>query len=711
MALPWWLGTTACSPPPRAGSVADLLAFAFLSPCPQRLLLGAVDLAFVATSLVLAFRCRRLRCGDDSSGAGAAPEREALLLLHLKPSAPPARALLSGHAAALGTSAVLAAASAVLFVLALLRLPPSTLPWRAAESAFLAAHAVAHAAAALTVVVSWRGGADVTTHLRVFWLGSALGAALASASAAARGAAGSLLLPDDALAFTALLLSLPLAYVAVAGTFTPRRDASAGEGEAEEDDHATTPYAAASFLSRAAFSWVHPLISKGYASGSLTADDVPPVSAAHRAQASHALFSSNWPPGSSSRHPVGVALWLSFWPQLILTAFLGLAQMAAMYVGPSLIDKFVAFIRRGGDLTEGLRLVLILLVGKACQTLSSHHYNFQGQLLGMRIRGALQTALYRKSLRLSAAARRAHGAGAIVNYLQVDANMVSSAMHGLHGLWLMPLQIATALLLLYSHLGAAVLVTLAVIAGVTVLTAFANKLNLDYQLKFFQVRDKRVKAVTEILNHMRVIKLQAWEETFGSKVRGLRDDEVGWLRRIMLFMCASNVVFSSAPLAMTVLVFGIYLAAGGDLDAGKVFTATAFFSMLDEPMRNFPQTIVSSMQALVSLGRLNKFLTDAEIDDAAVERIQQGDVAVKVEGGVFAWDREEEPVLKGVDVEVRKGQLAAVVGTVGSGKSSLLSCIMGEMHKISGKVSVRIIISTYNFSSMSKVEFDNSHFV
>jgi hypothetical protein len=55
---------------------------------------------------------------------------------------------------------------------------------------------------------------------------------------------------------------------------------------------------------------------------------------------------------------------------------------------------------------EGLRLVLALLAGKA-----AHRYNFQGQLLGLRIRSALQTALYRKSLRLSANARRQLRAG------------------------------------------------------------------------------------------------------------------------------------------------------------------------------------------------------------------------------------------------------------------------------------------------------------
>ncbi|OEL20416.1 ABC transporter C family member 4 [Dichanthelium oligosanthes] len=704
MALPWWLATTACAPPlPQSGSLTDRLAFLFLSPCPQRALLGAVDLAFLAVSLVVV---ARRQCRGES--AADAPEREALLH-EPKPSLP-----LFRYALALAASAVFAAASVVLLALALL-LQPST-PWRAVELAFLAVHAVAHVVAAWTVVAaSGRGAvgdapaaAAPPGHLRVFWLATGLGAALSSASAVIRGADDSLLFPDDLLTFAGLLVSLPLVYVASTG-FTGH---GTGTGDVEPE-HAgeeapAMPYAAASFLSRATFSWVNPLISKGYAVGSLSTDDVPMVSAGHRAEASYALFMSNWP-AQGSRHPVAVALWLSFWPQFVLTAALGLANIAAMYVGPSLIDQFVEFIRRGGTPWDGLRLVIILLVGKAAQTLASHHYNFQGQLLGMRIRGALQTALYRKSLRLSSGARRAHGTGAIVNYMQVDAGMVSSAMHGLHGLWQMPLQIVVALLLLYAYLGPAVLMTLAVIAAVTVITAFVNKLGLDYQLKFIGARDSRIKALTEMLNHIRVIKLQAWEETFGGKVRELRLDELGWLVKLTFFMCTNNVVFSSFPLAMAVLVFGTYLASGGELDAGKVFTATSFFSMLNAPMRNFPQTIVSSMQAFVSLGRLNKFLSDTEIDSTAVDHVESvaaGAVAVKVQDGLFAWDvpaseakgnrgqpgygseQEMETVLKGINVEVRRGKLTAVVGMVGSGKSSLLSCVMGEMHKLSGKVSI-----------------------
>lgn len=115
------------------------------------------------------------------------------------------------------------------------------------------------------------------------------------------------------------------------------------------------------------------------------------------------------------------------------------------------------------------------------------------------------------------------------------------------------------------------------------------------------------------------------------------------------------------------------------------------------------------LQAMISLERIDAYLTSGELDEAAVERVEGcGDdgIAVEVRGGAFVWDdegtaekdKENDAAteaaaaaaaaggLKGIDIEIRAGALASVVGTVGSGKSSLLSCILGEMRKIAGKV-------------------------
>ncbi|KAL6650385.1 hypothetical protein ACP70R_009310 [Stipagrostis hirtigluma subsp. patula] len=715
-ALPWWLATTACTPPPSSAR----LAFLFLSPCPQRALLAALDLLFLLSALALALRALSPLQRDGGDGLDRhAREREPLLVAKSTTTGEvlARRGRSVRHALALAVCAIHAAAA---LVLAVLRLVPgqSTTAWAAAECAFLAVHAVAHLASAGVVAAEKKAARGVhPVHLRLFWLGTAALAALASGCAAARYAAGEPLLPDDPLTFAWLALSLPLLYFSITG--------STGLGDATYSDHAAAAaeetYATASWLSLATFGWINPLIAKG-SRAALTADDVPPVAPDDTAEAAYALFVSNWPapaPRSKPDRPVVTALLRSFWPQFLLTATLGLAHLSVMYVGPSLVDRFVEFVRRGGEATEGLRLVAVLLAGKAAETLASHHYEFQGQKLGMRIHAALLAAVYRKSLRLSTGARRAHGAGAIVNYMEVDAEEVANVTHELHNLWLMPLQIAVALALLYAHLGPAVLTAVAAIAVVTVVVALANKRNLEYQFKFLGKRDERMKAITELLSYIRVIKLQAWEETFGAKIRDLREAELGWLAKSMYFMCANTVVLWSGPLAMTVLVFGTCVLTGVKLDAGKVFTATAFFRMLDGPMQSFPEAIAAVTQATVSLGRLDRYLLDAELDDSAVEHVDStgidtSEVALRVYDGVFAWDmrgkkeneegeddsdddddsEEEEKdvdvapvletVLKGINMEVRRGELAAVVGMVGSGKSSLLSCIMGEMEKISG---------------------------
>lgn len=59
--------------------------------------------------------------------------------------------------------------------------------------------------------------------------------------------------------------------------------------------------------------------------------------------------------------------------------------------------------------------------------------------------------------------------------------------------------------------------------------------------------------------------------------------------------------------------------------------------------------------------------------------------ALRIEGASFSWGNEEK-VLKNINLRIPRGSIAAVVGPVGSGKSSLISSILGETEKFSGTV-------------------------
>ncbi|KAG0581885.1 hypothetical protein KC19_3G017200 [Ceratodon purpureus] len=461
-------------------------------------------------------------------------------------------------------------------------------------------------------------------------------------------------------------------------------------------------YAGSSWVSKLTWQWMNPLLQRGY-DARLEVDDVPNLAEKDDAQNLFKRYSENWeriPEDTSNR--VRTTVWRSFRRQFLQTGALALIRACVMYIGPALITTFVDFKGTGrGGLRWGFTLVFVLMVAKSVDVLASHQFSFQCTNLGMAIRSTLITVVYRKGIRLTNAARVVHGVGQIVNYMSVDVQVMSDVIQQVHNLWLLPIQVCTALGILYTVVGWSMLAGLMTMVGIVWLATWSSKAQKRFQGHIMKAKDERIKATSEALNAMKVIKLQAWETHFRGRIEALRDKEYHWILQFMYQVAKSTVFVWCAPNMVSVITFACcVLIAGTNLTPGQVFTAVATFRILQEPIRNFPQTLIAVSQAQVSLDRLEKYLQSEELDMNAVDRTvpiaDDESLAVAVKSASFSWTMEPESssheasaiTLRDIDLEVKKGSLVAVVGMVGSGKSSLLACMLGEMPKLQGKVCV-----------------------
>ncbi|KAG5514660.1 hypothetical protein RHGRI_035904 [Rhododendron griersonianum] len=467
------------------------------------------------------------------------------------------------------------------------------------------------------------------------------------------------------------------------------------EEEEEAGCLSVTTYNEAGLFSLVTLSWLNPILSLG-ARRPLELKDIPLLAPKDRSKANYKILNVNWEKlkaeNPQKQPSLGWAILKSFWKEAACNAiFAGLTTLVS-YVGPYMISYFVDYL--GGNETfphEGYILAGIFFTSKLVETLTTRQWYLGVDILGMHVRSALTAMVYRKGLKLSSVAKQSHTSGEIVNYMAVDVQRVGDYSWYLHDIWMLPLQIILALAILYKNVGIASVATLiATIISILVTVPLA-RVQETYQDNLMAAKDDRMRKTSECLRNMRILKLQAWEDRYRVKLEEIRNVEFKWLRKALYSQAFITFFFWSSPIFVSAVTFGSSILLGGELTAGAVLSALATFRILQEPLRNFPDLVSMMAQTKVSLDRISVFLQEEELQEDATIVVPRGitNVAIEIEDGEFGWDpSSENPTLSGIQMKVERGMRVAVCGVVGSGKSSFLSCILGEIPKISGKVRV-----------------------
>nr|XP_029724825.1 multidrug resistance-associated protein 1-like isoform X4 [Aedes albopictus] len=381
------------------------------------------------------------------------------------------------------------------------------------------------------------------------------------------------------------------------------------------------------------------------------------------------------------------ALIKAFGPTFAFGSFLKLGQDILTFASPQILRLIINFVGGEEPLWKGIFYALLLFFVAGTQTLFLAQYFNRMFFVGLRIRTALISAIYRKALIISNSARKGSTVGEIVNLMAVDAQRFMDLTTYINMLWSAPLQIALALFFLWEILGPSVLAGLAVmIILIPVNGVIANKIK-TLQIKQMKNKDERVKLMNEVLSGIKVLKLYAWEPSFEQQILKIRDKEVKVLKSAAYLNAGTSFIWSCAPFLVSLVTFATYVMVDENnvLNATTAFVSLALFNILRFPLSMLPMLISNMVQTSVSVKRINKFLNQEELDPDNVTHDEKESCPLVIEDGVFSWG-DDETTLRNINIKVQKNELAAIVGTVGSGKSSVLSAFLGEMDKISGRV-------------------------
>ncbi|KAG7086727.1 hypothetical protein E1B28_002661 [Marasmius oreades] len=494
------------------------------------------------------------------------------------------------------------------------------------------------------------------------------------------------------------------------------------------------PEQTASPISMLFFFFIDPVIFAASRVSHLPADQLPPLAdydaAKHLREKIREHVPSFNPPdeitsGNKPRHIFWSLLKLggSDCIGMLITAAL---KSLAKFVVPLALNHLLRFLENDGE-PGPIRpwfWIAMLFIGPTVASTSVERYMFLSDRLLTRIESVICQAVFSHALRMrmksEVSRTETEGStseqpgkpstslvGKINNLVTTDVNNLLDAHLIIFMSMSIPLQLGVSLLFLYSNLGWSALVSFGVTLLFLPIPGFLANMMQKIQRERMKRTDERIQLVTETTKVIRMVKLFGWEAKMSERIAEKRAEELKWIKRHRYVQVIAKVVNFLIPVVtmmscyFTFVRFPLFtVIMKGDLKPSIVFSSITIFDTLRTQCELVVRTLGNSVVAKVSLERINDFLTETELLDhfdptpKSYPNTQPPQDDIAIHEALFTWSTEVQPsgspssdrrFVLAVDQETltfKQNGFNLIVGPTGSGKTSLLMALLGEMHYI-----------------------------
>nr|AJD79132.1 ABCC3 [Pectinophora gossypiella] len=397
------------------------------------------------------------------------------------------------------------------------------------------------------------------------------------------------------------------------------------------------------------------------------------------------------------------------------------------------------------DRTTATYFGLSMIVTNWFAAFFNHHGNLFCQQFGMKLRIATSSLMFRKIMRMNNGSLGETTAGKVVNILSNDLQRFDLAFLFMHYIWIIPIQMIAVCYLGFMQAGYAALIGIVALILIALpIQGVLGRVSGKVRFRVAEKTDDRIKVMSEVINGIQVIKMYAWEIPFQKVVGEKRLAELRWVNtatilrtvflgfmvfteRTALFIAiltyvllgnsmSANIIyplqqFMNAAQINITLILPLVISFTSELfvslrrvqeflildDRPDLLSSWAFDTNLFRNMSSFRAKEKASIRPLSYQPKTDTYLSNGtpEIDvKNRRERFTRslsfpGEVAVELQNITASWTNDPNFLaLKNLSLRIRKGRLCAVIGAVGSGKSSLLQLLLKELPAMSGSVSV-----------------------
>ncbi|XP_048244120.1 ATP-binding cassette sub-family C member 4-like [Haliotis rufescens] len=382
---------------------------------------------------------------------------------------------------------------------------------------------------------------------------------------------------------------------------------------------------------------------------------------------------------------------------------------------PFLIGQLIAYFSPSSVMsdTEAYLYGVCLSVTAMLQVFCNPFYFYIMARVAMRMRAAMSGLIYRKILDMNSKSFSQTTSGKIVNLLSTDVEKFTLSVPHVHYLWICPVNITVSAYCMYRLVGVSCMFGFALAAVLLLAQTIAGHAYGKLRIQVGKWSDKRVHVMTELLAGIRVVKMYCWEAPFSWLINALRDKEVRVLKWSFVLRSLSIYSAEAASRMMALAIFvGHWLCGYPPISLRNVFIVNGLLQVMNFSVFYFFYAAVESLTELLSsLKRIKNFLS-IEIEPPSPNHMTpesdgDGGWSIQTTNMSACWDYTNEAPeegkllldteidagasfsLKDLTLTIQKGELVAVVGTVGAGKTSLLAALMGDLPSSHGHISIR----------------------